>query len=218
MAKNPSIPVNATALHASDQTLRLDGINLHATQAAGYTTDAEWIEACKRGERLAQRWLYEKFAGKMFYVCMRYLGNADEAQDTLHDAFIKVFAHITRFRGDAALETWLTRVMVNTSINSIRKQARRGIKKDFDDVKLADESDATGLLDAPAGLSAQDVLAMITELPIGYRTVLSMYALDGYSHQEIAAELGISEGTSKSQLAKARKMLKQRIEEGNGKG
>lgn len=218
MAKNPSIPLNATALHASDQTLRLDGINIHATQAAGYTTDAEWIEACKRGERLAQRWLYEKYSGKMYYVCFRYLGNADEAQDTLHDAFIKVFASITRFRGDAALETWLTRIMANTSINAIRKQARRGIKKDIDDYKLADESDSTAMLDAPTGLSAQDVLQMITELPIGYRTVLSMYALDKYSHREISEALGISEGTSKSQLAKARRMLKQRIEEQNGEG
>ena len=218
MAKNPSIPLNATALHASDQTLRLDGINIHATRAAGYTTDAEWIEACKRGERLAQRWLYEKYSGKMYYVCFRYLGNSDEAQDTLHDAFIKVFASITRFRGDAALETWLTRIMANTSINAIRKQARRGIKKDIDDYKLADESDTTAMLDAPTGLSAQDVLKMIAELPIGYRTVLSMYALDKYSHREISEALGISEGTSKSQLAKARRMLKQRIEEENGKG
>lgn len=218
MAKNPSIPLNATALHASDQTLRLDGINIHATRAAGYTTDAEWIEACKRGERLAQRWLYEKYSGKMYYVCFRYLGNSDEAQDTLHDAFIKVFASITRFRGDAALETWITRIMANTSINSIRKQARRGIKKDIEDYKLADEDDFTGAIDAPTGLSAQDVLQMITDLPIGYRTVLSMYALDNYSHSEIAKALGISEGTSKSQLAKARRMLKQRIDERNGEG
>jgi RNA polymerase sigma-70 factor (ECF subfamily) len=217
MAKNPSIPLNTTALHASDQTIRLDGIHLRATQVAGYTTDAEWIEACKRGERLAQRWLYEKFAGKMYYVCFRYLGNTDDAQDTLHDAFVKVFASITRFRGDASLETWLTRIMANTSINSIRKQARRGIKKDIDDCKIADESDATAMIDVPTGLSAQDVLQMITELPIGYRTVLSMYALDAYSHRDIAKALGISEGTSKSQLAKARKMLKQRIDERNGK-
>lgn len=216
MQKDKSIHLNTAAVQASDHTLRLDGLAIRTTAQANYTTDVEWIDACRRGERIAQRWLYEKYAGKMFYVCLRYLGDADDAQDTMHDAFVKVFASIARFRGDAALETWISRIMANTSINSIRKQARRGIKKDIEDVKLADESDATGLIETPNSLSAQEVLQMITELPVGYRTVISMYALDGYTHQEIASTLGISEGTSKSQLAKARKMLKQRIEERNG--
>lgn len=216
MQKDASIPVNTATVQASDHTLRLDGLAIRTTAQATYTTDAEWIDACRRGERIAQRWLYEKYSGKMFYVCLRYLGDADDAQDVMHDAFVKVFASIVRFRGDAALETWISRIMANTSINNIRKQARRGIKKDIDDVKLADESDVTGLIETPTSLSAQQVLQMITELPLGYRTVLSMYALDGYTHQEIAKALGISEGTSKSQLAKARKMLKQRIDESNG--
>ena len=216
MQKDESIHLNTAAVQASDHTLRLDGLAIRTTAQANYTTDAEWIDACRRGERIAQRWLYEKYSGKMFYVCLRYLGDADDAQDVMHDAFVKVFASIARFRGDAALETWISRIMANTSINSIRKLARRGIKKDIEDVKLADESDATGLIETPNSLSAQEVLQMITELPVGYRTVISMYALDGYTHQEIANTLGISEGTSKSQLAKARKMLKQRIEERNG--
>lgn len=216
MHKEESIHVNTAALQASDHTLRLDGLAIRTTAQAGYTTDTEWLDACRRGERVAQRWLYEKYAGKMYYVCLRYLGDADDAQDVMHDAFVKVFASIARFRGEAALETWISRIMANTSINSIRKQARRGIKKDIDDLKLADQSDTTGMIETPNSLSAQEVLKMITELPVGYRTVLSMYALDGYTHQEIAKALGISEGTSKSQLAKARKMLKQRIEEKNG--
>jgi RNA polymerase sigma-70 factor (ECF subfamily) len=218
MARSESIPLNTTALHATNQTLRLDGIALPANGVAGYTTDAEWIEACKRGERVAQRWLYEKYAGKMFYVCQRYVQNADDARDVLHDAFIKAFAHIGSFRGDAGVETWLSRIMANTSINCIRKHARKGIEKDVEKVKLADEDDSTGMLDAPHHLTAQQVLQFITELPIGYRTVLSMYALDGFSHQEIAKTLGISEGTSKSQLAKARRMLKERLERNHGKG
>lgn len=216
MHKKKSIHVNTTALHAAEHTIRLDGLPIRMVSKASYTTDAEWIEACKRGERVAQRWLYEKYSGKMYYVCLRYLGDRDDAQDVMHDAFVKVFAHIPKFRGEAGIETWISRIMTNTSINVIRKRARTGIKKDIDDVKLADESDATGMIEVPQSLSDQVVLQMITELPVGYRTVLSMYALDGYSHREIAEALGISEGTSKSQLAKARRMLKQRIEQENG--
>jgi RNA polymerase sigma-70 factor (ECF subfamily) len=216
MPKQRSILTNTATVQASEHTLRLDDLSIRTTAQADYTTDAEWIAACKRGERIAQRWLYEKYAGKMFYICLRYLGDTDDAQDSMHDAFVKVFANIARFRGDAALETWISRIMANTSINCIRKLARRGIKKDIDDVHLADDSDATGLFEAPTTVNAQDVLRMIQQLPVGYRTVLSMYALDGFTHQQIAKTLGISEGTSKSQLAKARKMLKQRMEEGNG--
>jgi RNA polymerase sigma-70 factor (ECF subfamily) len=213
MQKKSSIHINTAALQSSDHTLRLDGLAITRVAHAGYTTDAEWIDACKRGERVAQRWLYEKYASKMMYVCLRYLGNEDDAQDVMHDAFVKVYASISKFRGDAKIDTWISRIMANTSINTIRKQARRGIKKDVDDVHLVDKSDQTGMMETPDSLSAQEVLKMILELPLGYRTVLSMYALDGYSHQEIAQTLGISEGTSKSQLAKARKMLKSRIED-----
>lgn len=202
-------------MHSTDNTLRLDGIAINTRQQATYTTDAEWLEACKRGERIAQRWLYEQYAGKMYYVCLRYLGDGEDAQDVMHDAFVKVFGSIAKFRGDAKVETWISRIMANTSINAIRKKARKGIKKDIETVHLADKDDQTGLIETPSSLSAQQVLSMITELPVGYRTVLSMYALDGYTHKEIAQELGISEGTSKSQLAKARKMLKKRIEEEN---
>jgi len=145
---------------------------------------------------------------------LRYLGAKSDAEDAMHDAFIKVFAHISNFRGDAAVETWITRIMVNTSINVIRKVARRGIKKDIEKVVLKDENDQTEMLDESSDtLSAQDVLQLITALPPGYRAVLSMYALDGFTHKEIAKKLGISEGTSKSQLAKARRMLKSRIEQ-----
>lgn len=213
MQKKSSIHINTAALQPSEHTLRLDGLAITRVAHAGYTTDAEWLDACKRGERVAQRWLYEKYAGKMTYVCLRYLGNEEDAQDVMHDAFVKVFASISRFRGDAKIETWITRIMANTAINAIRKHARRGIKKDVDHIHLVDKSDQTGMIETPNSLSAQEVLKMIMDLPVGYRTVLSMYALDGYTHQEIAKTLGISEGTSKSQLAKARKMLKSRIED-----
>ena len=216
MGKKVSIHINTGVLQPTNQTLRLEDLAIPSRGQVAYVTDAEWIAACKRGERIAQRWLYEKYASNMYYVCLRYLGNEDDAQDIMHDAFVKVFANIAKFRGDAAIKTWITRIMVNTSINRIRKDAKRGFTKDVDNIHLVDENDQTEMIEAPKTMSAQEVLKMITELPLGYRTVLSMYALDGYTHREIALELGISEGTSKSQLAKARKMLKNRIEEQNG--
>ena len=216
MGKKASIHINTSILQPTNHTLRLEDLAIPSRESVAYSTDAEWIAACKRGERIAQRWLYEKYSGNMFYVCLRYLGNEDDAQDIMHDAFVKVFANISKFRGDAAVKTWITRIMVNTSINRIRKDAKRGFSKDVDKIQLADKDDQTDMIEPPKTMSAQEVLKMITELPLGYRTVLSMYALDGYTHREIAKELGISEGTSKSQLAKARRMLKSRIEERNG--
>lgn len=214
MEKKASIQLNTALLHTTNQTLRLEGMAIPASNEVVYTTDADWIAAAKRGERVAQKWLYEKYSGKMLYVCLRYLKNRDDAEDTMHDAFVKVFTNIHKFRGDAAVETWITRIMANTSISAIRKLVKQGIKKDPEKMHLAAD-DTTELVDAPESLSAQKVLSMILDLPLGYRTVLSMYTLDGYTHKEIAKELGISEGTSKSQLAKARRMLKKRIEEGN---
>jgi len=198
-----------TKLPAADQSLQMDAL---ANQTAAYTTEAEWLEACKRGERLAQQWLYNKYSGKMYYVCLKYLGNADDARDIMHDAFVKVFGHISKFRGDAALETWISRIMSNTAINKIRKEARTGIMKDVEKVHLADDDDKTGDFEPDKNISAVIVMKLIADLPPGYRAVISMYAVDGYTHQEIATELGISEGTSKSQLAKARKMLKKQME------
>ncbi len=215
MSKKTSTYTNTALLHTTNQTFRLEDLAIPSRVEVDYSTDAEWIAACKRGERVAQKWLYEKYAGNMVYVCLRYLKNMDDAEDTMHDAFVKVFASISKFRGDASVKTWITRIMVNTSINRIRKEAKRGIKKDIEKVHLTDTDDQTEMVEVNDELTAQQVLKMITELPLGYRTVLSMYALDGYTHKEIAKELGISEGTSKSQLAKARKMLKNRIENSN---
>lgn len=215
MEKKASIQLKTGFLPTTNHTLRLGVLAIPAHAELGYNTDEEWIDACKRGERLAQKWLYEKYSPKMYYVCLRYVGAKPDAEDVMHDAFVKVFSHISKFRGDAAMQTWITRIMVNTAINAIRKSAKFAIKNDASKMQLADADDHTEMVDVPETLSAQHVLQLITELPLGYRTVLSMYALDGYSHKEIAETLGITEGTSKSQLAKARRMLKNRIEEEN---
>lgn len=152
----------------------------------------------------------------MYYVCLRYLGNADDARDIMHDAFVKVFASIAKFRAEASIETWISRIMANTSISQIRKEAKKNFVKDIDDVQVADTEDTTGVFDVEkADVTADEVLELIQKLPTGYRVVLSMYALDGFTHKEIADKLGISEGTSKSQLAKARKMLKKQLAKKN---
>jgi RNA polymerase sigma factor (sigma-70 family) len=166
------------------------------------------VNACGKKHPGAQRYLYDKFAGKMYRVCLRYAGDADFAKDIMQEGFIKVFYNIKHFRGDSKLETWVTRIMINCSITAVKREAARFIKKDSAELKIpVDPEEYETPFAQNQKLTADFVLKKITELPTGYRTVLSMYALDAYSHKEIAEVLGISEGTSKSQLAKARKML-----------
>lgn len=172
----------------------------------------DWITALKRGDRRAQRLLYERTAERMYYVCLRYVADEDIARDLMHDGYIKVFTKIRTFRGDAAVETWVTRIMVNNALSFLRQQKRRGFTADIDNVQISSsDPDPSQVLDEVRDLSAREVLDAILELPDGYRTVLSMYVLDGFTHKEIGEELGISEGTSKSQLSKARRMLRDRL-------
>lgn len=170
-------------------------------------SEEELVAGCKAGKRAAQRRVYELFSGVMLNICRRYAKDRDHAQDLMHDGFIKVFLNIEKFNGRSKLQTWITRVMINNSISEIRKDVRRGIKVDLDKVQLpaVPREDYEILEQQP--ITAGDVFKKLTELPLGYRTVFSMYVLDGYSHQEIADFLDIKVGTSKSQLAKAKKML-----------
>ncbi len=175
-------------------------------------SEKELVAACKAGNRKAQKRVYELFAGRMLIICRRYAKDSEQAKDLLHDGFIKVFLNLSKFQEKSALSTWITRIMINNCISAIRKDLRRGMQVDME---KAESYNSVGpaeyeIRDAES-LTAQDVFAELTHLPLGYRTVFSMYLLDGYSHKEIAASLGISVGTSKSQLAKARKMLAQRL-------
>lgn len=174
-------------------------------------TEKELIAACKAGERKAQKRVYELYAGKMLYLCRRYARDQDHAKDLLHDGFIKVFLNIGKFRGEASLQTWISRIMVNNCLSAIRKDLRRGFKVELDKVQVPDPDEKEVELLDKKPLSARDVLDALTELPLGYRTVFSLFVLDGYSHREIAKKLGISEGTSKSQLSKSKKILFQKL-------
>lgn len=182
-------------------------------QSVDYTDDFELAQQCASGNKKAQKYLYELYAKNMYYICLRYCGDRDLANDLMHDGFVKVFTHLKTFRAEAKLKTWITRVMANHSISYCKAEARKQLTS-FDKVEygvIDDAKDPAEMLEEVKTQSAKDVLEAILELPAGYRTVLSMYALDGYSHKEIAAELGVTEGTSKSQLAKARKMLLKRV-------
>lgn len=165
-------------------------------------------EKCKSRDRQAQSELYKIFAPKMYAICLRYSRDQDEANDILQNGFIKVFNKCELFEGKGSLEGWIRRVMVNTAIENHRKNKVKFISTDDlsgHDVALSSPSSLTNL-------NYKDLLELIKKLPIGYRTVFNLYAIEGYNHKEIGEMLEISEGSSKSQLSRARSWLKDRIE------
>lgn len=170
-------------------------------------TEAEIIEGCKAGKRELQKALYTRFSGKMFAVCLRYSKNREEAEDLLQDGFIKVFHSIEKFMGSGSFEGWIRRIMVNTALELIRKK-----KLDFSSFDIEHvESYTDHITDMTGAMAENELLAMIQELPAGYKTIFNLYAIEGYQHNEIAEMLGISEGTSKSQLARARHILQEKL-------
>ena len=167
------------------------------------------VNSCIEGNQLAQRTLFEKYAPKMLGVCMRYANSQVEAEDVLQDAFVKVFTKLDHYNGDGSLEGWIRRIMVNTSLDQIRKNAKFKKNVNVDDVDYRIESDGEIL----SSLMEQDLLKLIKEMPIGYRTVFNTFAIEGYSHKEIAKELEITENTSKSQYSRAKAYLRAKVEE-----
>lgn len=163
-------------------------------------------EGIQRGERAAQEMLYRSLASKMLGVCMRYAKSTFEAEDILQCGFVKVFTRIDLYRGEGSFEGWIRRIMVNTAIETVRKNQRTLNTVELEPYhEVHDESFS---LDA---LECEDLKSIIQELPDGYRMVFNMYAIEGYSHREIGETLQISEGASKSQLSRARSWLRQRI-------
>ena len=178
--------------------------------AATYT-GVQLIRQSVKGERVAQKFLYERFAAKMFGVCLRYAPDYQIAEDILQEGFVKAFKNLDRFRFEGSFEGWLRKIMVNTAIEVHRRKNLLYPIVDVDnhDVELFDEN-------ALEKLAADDLLQMIASLSPGYRTVFSLYAIEGFSHKEIAEQLNISEGTSKSQLARARYILIEMVEQRTG--
>lgn len=166
----------------------------------------ELIQRCKEQDRKAQAQLYQQFSGVLFSICLRYSPNKTEAEDNLQDAFITIFKKIGQYTGKGSFEGWLKRVTVNTVLQKYRKQKMYDIK---DEAQLEQPEEVIVETD---NVPLKFLLQIIQELPERYRLVFSMYVLDGYTHKEIAEMLGISDGTSKSNLARARNILKEKIE------
>ncbi|MBX9784792.1 MAG: RNA polymerase sigma factor [Chitinophagaceae bacterium] len=169
------------------------------------TEDTDLIAGCLAGDRRSQKQLYDKYSAKMYAVCMRYMGNTDDAQDILQDGFIKVYKNLDKFRGEGSFEGWMRRIMANTAIEQLR---RKKINFSTADKEEQLEYKAPGAVD---NLSEKDLLKIVSDLSPGYRTVFNMYVVEGYGHKDIADIMGISEGTSKSQLARARMILQEKI-------
>jgi len=174
---------------------------------ASVMDDNTLVLECVKCNPKAQRLLFDKFASKMLTVCLRYAKDTAEAEDVLQEGFVKVFGKLSDFKMEGSLEGWIRRIMVNTSLDAIRKN-----KKYLTDAKLEDvEYKISSLESASDQLQADDLMKLVHALPQGYKVVFNLFAIEGYSHREIADLLGVSENTSKSQYSRARAHLRMQL-------
>ena len=184
-------------------------------------TEEKLIEGCKRYKREAQNELYNKYAPKLRALCYRYSKNADEAEDILQEGMIKVFDNIITFKGLGSLENWIRRIVINTAIKYYYKSKKNGFYEEisesdsllyknniYDNVNTEEEND----IDLK-GFSANDLINIISELPEGYRMVFNMFVIDDMKHKEIGEVLGIDEVTSRSQLSRAKNLIRKKLNE-----
>ncbi len=164
------------------------------------------IKGCLSGKRKAQQELYNLFSEQMFGVCQYYSTDYSEAEDTLHEGFMKVFQNMKQFGNKGSLAGWIRRIMINTALEKYRKQHQLYALND--NIDFVDDIDFSEVID---DISVQDLIRLIRELSPKYRVVFNLYAIEGYSHREIGEMLGISEGTSKSNLSRARYILQDKV-------
>ncbi|MEO5910662.1 MAG: RNA polymerase sigma factor [Pelobium sp.] len=167
----------------------------------------EILKGCQAGERKYQELLYNTTSAKMLGICMRYAKDHFEAEDMMQTGFVKVFRKLNDFRGEGSFEGWMRRIMVHTSIEFYRKNLRTLNMVDIDETYDHEASTAFDM----SSLNVKDLMRLIQNLSSGYRMVFNMYAVEGFSHKEIAEELGITEGASKSQLSRARAILREQV-------
>jgi RNA polymerase sigma-70 factor (ECF subfamily) len=175
--------------------------------------EAEIIEGCKKGDRKSQEQLYREFSRKMFGICLGYAKDEDDAKDILQEGFIKVFHNIHQFNGEGALGGWVRRIIVNTAIDKYRQSAKI-FTISLDISAGQPEPTDNSILDR---IDSDELLELIHNLPEGSRLIFNLFAVEGYKHKEIAEMLNISEGTSKSQLHEAKRILQKKIESIYGK-
>lgn len=171
------------------------------------SSERELLEACKRGDRTAQKKLYDSLAAKMFAICLRYMGQRDAAEDVLQEGFVTLFSRLDSYSGEGSFEGWARKIFVNTALMELRK---KDALKMSEDLETAWNVSSDGVSQVQS-VGYHELLKLIASLPPGYRTVFNLSVIEGYSHKEIAQTLGITEVTSRSQLQRARVMLQEKI-------
>lgn len=167
---------------------------------------ATLLDSCSKGSRSGQKQLYQHFYNYAMSICLRYAPNKEEAQEIMNDGFLKVFKKLHTFDRSKPFRMWLRRIMINTAIDYYRRR-----KKNITSLDLVQASDKATEADALDDISAREILQLVQELPPSYRLIFNLYVIEGYKHEEIAEKLNIHVGTSKSNLAKARKHLKKKL-------
>ena len=173
-----------------------------------FQSEEALVKACQKGDPKAQRRIYEKYSPKMLGICFRYVHDEYEAEGIMIEGFVKVFEKITTFKLEGSFEGWIRRIMVNESLMYLRSNKKAQFETSYDQILYEPEPEQFR-----TDLETQDLLKLIEKLPLGYRTVFNLYAIEGYSHAEIAKQLGITESTSKSQLSRARVILQNAVME-----
>jgi RNA polymerase sigma factor (sigma-70 family) len=171
-----------------------------------FLEDYDIIRGCLQNNAAMQKMLYDKYAAKMYGIAVRYAHDPEDAKDILQDGFVKVFQNLSKFKGTGAFEGWMRRIFVNTAIEHYRKKNNTYEIQESHEEQINDRE-----ITALDKLAAVEILNMVKSLPNGYRTVFNLFAIEGYSHKEIADLLNISEGTSKSQYARAKALLQEKI-------
>ena len=167
------------------------------------------LQACIRGDRLAQKQFFERYKGKMFALCLRYANSREDAEDMLQEGFVKVFRDLKQYSGVGNLEGWVRKVFVNTALQHLQKQKRQFVFAELEDQDVPEADPESFQTDESM---AKNMIRILQELPTGFRTIFNLHVLEGYSHPEIAEILGISIGTSKSQLLRAKAHFKKLLE------
>jgi len=173
------------------------------------------ISGCLKGNRRDQELLYRRHAARLYAVCLQYSGNDEEARDILQEGFIKIFENLVNYKHEGSFEGWIRRIIVNTALEKYRS---KHLLHRVDDIDQIPEPEADPDNEDYAGLQAVDLMTIIRELPPKYRMVFNLFAIEGYSHKEIGKMMNISEGTSKSNLSRARVILQRRVGSLTGTG
>ena len=171
--------------------------------------DQQLIESCIKGDRAAQKVVYDRLAPRMFPLCIRYVGDRELAEDILQDGFVTLFTHLSDYKGDGSFEGWARKIFVTTALMELRRKDALKMSDDLEVVRGM-KTEITGQIQ---NIGYKDLIKVITQLPPGFRTVFNMYAIEGYSHKEIGEILGISETTSRTQLSRARTWLQNKLKE-----